>query len=227
MININNVSYKYKNRDEVLKNINLEIKEGEFVVVVGKNGSGKSTFGKLASGLIVPKTGEVLIDNISTFSKKDELEIRKKVGIVFQNPENQLVFNSIEDEFSFTLKNLEKEDELVNIDEVLKQVGMETHKSEDIYELSMGQKQRVAIAEVLSFKPKYIVFDEPTTMLDTKGKEDVYNIVGELKDKGYTIIYITNVADEILLADTIVILDNGELVKKIEKKDLMRKYRFA
>ena len=221
MIKITDLTYKYKTGDQVLKNINLEINTGEFVCIVGKNGSGKSTLGKLIAGLLKPTKGQILIDEIDISKKENFLQARQTVGIVFQNPENQLIFNNIQDEMKFALNNLEIDNAQEKIDLSLSQVGMQIDNTKDIFELSLGQKQRIAIAEVLSLEPKYIVCDEPTTMLDSKGKEDVYEIIKKLKEQGYTIVYITNYADEMLLADRIIIVDNAEVVKEIKKEDLL------
>lgn len=221
MISLKNVSYKYKDGNEVLKGVNLDVNQGEFVCIVGRNGSGKSTLGKIISGLIVPTKGQVLIDDMDTKNKRNFLDIRRDVQIVFQNPENQLVFSRVEDEFAFALKNLG----LDNIRERTTQSLMKTSTidflDKDIYELSLGQKQRIAIAEVLSINPKYIIFDEPTTMIDSKGKEDVYEVVRNLKQDGYTAIYITNYSDEILLADRIIVMEEGEVALEIQKSELI------
>lgn len=223
MIKLENVSYHYKKGTKILKEINLELKEQETVVIMGKNGSGKSTLGKLIAGIIKPKAGKILLDNLDMTSKENKDEIRKKIGIVFQNPENQIIFNKIEDELSFALKDLSKEEIERRIKQSLQKVHMEDSIEQDLYELSLGQKQRVVISEVIAKLPKYIVFDEPTTMIDSKGKEKIYNIVEDLKKEGYTIIYITNMAEEIFLADRILILENGKIVEEITKQELLEK----
>lgn len=231
MISIKNLSYKYKDSNNfVLSNINLSIKDGEFISIVGKNGSGKSTLGKIIAGLIKPTSGEVEIDNLNSKNKNDRKEILKQVGMVFQDPENQIIFNNINDELQFSLNNyspLEKENLINN---VLNDVGINKEDINNLYDLSLGQKQRIAIAEVIARKQKVIVFDEPTTMIDTLGKDKIYNIVKNLKNKGYTIIYITNYAEELLLADRIIILDNGnisDIIKKenfLDNTDVLKKY---
>lgn len=201
----------------------MTIQDKETVVIMGKNGSGKSTLGKLISGIIKPKEGKILMDDLDLADKKNKKEIRKKIGIVFQNPENQIIFNNVEDEVSFALKDLEKEKVKKRIEESLDKVHMKDKLNEDLYELSLGQKQRIVISEVLAKQPKYIVFDEPTTMIDSKGKEEIYHIVEDLKKEGYTIVYITNVAEEMLLADRIVILNEGQIVEEIKKEDLLNR----
>lgn len=221
MIRINNLSFKYKNSNKVLDNINLEINEGEFVSIIGKNGSGKSTFAKLISGLLKPTSGETLIDDLDTSKKDTFMEIRQRVGIVFQNPENQIIFNNVYDDIAFALKNLKVKDIDLRIKEALKKVKMDKYIFNNTYELSLGQKQRTVIAGILSINPKYIIFDEPTTMLDSEGKEDVYNLIIELKKQGYTIIYITNAVDEILMSDRIIILSEGKITSDFKKENII------
>ncbi len=222
MIKVENVYFKYKNSDSVLKNINFTVNDGEIISIVGKNGSGKSTLGRLIAGITKLKKGSITIDDMST--SKDIKTIREKVGIVFQNPENQIIFNNIYDELSFSLKNLDTAEIENRITTSLKQVDMYEFKDKDLYTLSLGQKQRIMIAEILAKNPKYIILDEPTTMIDSYGKEKIHDIILDLKQKGYTIICITNLSDEILLADRTLILDNGEVVAEIKKEELIDKY---
>ena len=221
MINIRDLSFKYKNSNNILNNINIEIQEGETVAIVGENGSGKSTLAKLMSGILKTKQGKIIIDNLDLTKKEDYKEAIKKVGIVFQNPENQIIFNNIYDELSFALKHLTKEETKERIIKSLKKVKMYDYIDKDLYELSLGQKQRIAIAEILAKEPKYIIFDEPTTMIDSLGKEQIYDIIKTLKKEGYTIIYTTNLVEEILLADRILILRNGQIVNEIKKETLI------
>lgn len=223
MISIKEVNYRYKRGKDVLKEINLTIQDNETVVIMGKNGSGKSTLGKLIAGMIKPKEGKILVDNLDLSDKKNKEEIRKKIGMIFQNPENQIIFNHIQDEISFALKDLDKEEIQKRIQQSLKKVDMEEKIEEDLYELSLGQKQRIVISEVLAKQPQYILFDEPTTMIDSRGKEKIYHIVEQLKKENYTIIYITNVAEEMLLADRIILLDEGKIVEEIKKEELLDK----
>lgn len=217
LINVENVSYKYKNGKQVLKNINFSVNKGEILAIVGKNGSGKSTIGKLISGILKLKDGKIFIDDVDVSKRKNRAQINSKIGIVFQNPDSQIIFNNIKDEFSYITQ-----DESV-IDESLKYVDMLEYKKNELYYLSLGQKQRIMIAEVLAKRPQYIIFDEPTTMIDSMGKEKIYKIIKKLKTEGYTIICITNLADEIMLADKTIILNDGTIVEQIEKSELIEK----
>jgi len=221
MINIRNVKFNYKNGNKALNEITLTINEGEFISIIGKNGAGKSTLGRIISGLVKPTSGEVTIDGLNSSEKKNFIKIRDKIGVVFQNPESQLLFNNVYDEMAFGLKNLKKDGINERIEESLAMVGMRDYKNKDISDMSLGQKQRIAIAEAISLSPKYLVFDEPTTMLDSVGKQDVHIIVESLKKAGYTIIYITNMADEILLSDRIILLDNGKISLEINKNEIL------
>ena len=182
---------------------------------------GKSTLAKIIAGIVKPTSGDVFIEGKNTKRKEDFLSIRKEVGIVFQNPENQIIFNSIEDEIRFTLENLKLENIEEKIKEALKKVGLEGKEKQEAYTLSLGQKQRLTIATVLAMQTKYIVLDEPTAMLDPKGKEEVYEIVKRLKKEGYTIIYITNIIDEILLSDEIWVMEDGIIKDSFAKVDIL------
>lgn len=224
MITVENVCFKYKgSNNQILNNLNFSVNDGEIVCIVGKNGSGKSTIGKLLSGITKLKHGNIFIDDINIAKGKNLDFVRNNIGIVFQNPENQIIFNSIYDELSFSLKDLDKEEVECRIDDALKQVDMLEFKDCDLYSLSLGQKQRIMIAEVLAKRPKYIIFDEPTTMIDSEGKEKIYKVIKSLNKAGFTIICITNLADEILLADRTIILDKGSIACEIDKKDLVNK----
>lgn len=182
---------------------------------------GKSTLAKLIAGIIKPTEGEVFVEGKNTRKKEDFLSIRKEVGIVFQNPENQIIFNCIEDEMQFPLENLKIENTQTKITEALKKVGLEGKEKQEAYTLSLGQKQRLTIATVLAMQTKYIVLDEPTAMLDPKGKEKIYEIVKKLKQEGYTIIYITNIIDEILLSDEIWVMEEGRIKNSFAKGDIL------
>ena len=187
---------------------------------------GKSTLAKLISGLEKPNKGKVLIDDINTLDKKSFLDIRRKVGVVFQNPENQILFNNVFDDIAFTMKNLGIENYEDKIKNSLKKLNMQEFLNSEAYSLSLGQKQRVTIAGVIATNPKYLVLDEPTTMIDPQGKEDVYEMIKELKNQNYTIIYITNFIDEILMSDRIVVIEAGKIINEFYKKDILNQIDF-
>lgn len=223
MIEIKNLSYKHKNGNKVLNNINLNINKGEFVCIIGKNGSGKSTFSKLLSGLLPFKEGEIIVNGINLKDKKKTLEIRKNIGIVFQNPENQILFDKVYDDIAFSLQNLGFSKEQISniIDDALNSVNMSEYKNSYTDTLSLGQKQRIAIASTLAINPNLLILDEPTTMLDPINKTAIYKTLNNLHEKSITIIYITNNIDEILLADRILFLENGEIKEDFKKETLL------
>lgn len=182
---------------------------------------GKSTLAKLIAGITKPTSGEVFVEGKDTKKKEHFLEVRKQVGIVFQNPENQIIFNSVEDEIRFPLENLKLDNIEKRTKEALKKVGLEDKQNKEAYTLSLGQKQRLTIASVLAMNTPYIVLDEPTAMLDPKGKDEITKIVKSLKQEGYTIIYITNIIDEILLSDEIWLMEEGKIKTTFAKKEIL------
>ncbi|GHV19754.1 energy-coupling factor transporter ATP-binding protein EcfA1 [Spirochaetia bacterium] len=220
MIQIKDLDYNYFSGRQALNNINLDIQKGEFAAVVGHNGSGKSTLARLIAGIDKPKKGSVVVNGINTKDKKHFVDLRKTAGIVFQNPENQLVFEKARDDMAFGLKNIGLAQNEIDdrINEVSKMLNIENFT--DSFELSMGQKQRLAIASVLVMQPECIVFDEPTAMLDPKGKKEIHNIIVDLHKKGFTIVYVTNVIDEVLSAQRIFILDKGSLKYEFKRSEL-------
>ncbi len=205
----------------ILEKIDLPIKEGEMISVIGKNGSGKSTFLNLLAGILQPTQGNIWVDDCNTRKKQDFIALRRKIGIVFQNPDNQILFPKVYDDLEFALKNLGLENRKERIEEALKLVNMKDFMEKDSYELSLGQKQRINIASVLAIRPKYIVLDEPTTMLDSSEKENFYQILKRLKKEGYTVIFVTNNMDEILLADQIFVMKNRQISFIFRKEDMM------
>lgn len=185
---------------------------------------GKSSLIKLISGLVMPRQGNVYIDDVDTKNKKETKNIRKKVGVVFQNPENQLVFSGIEDDMKFMLENFgfSKSEIAKRIEESLKMVEMEDYQNKDIYALSMGQKQRIAVAEMLALRPKYLILDEPTAMLDPVSKKKLIKTIKKLKEEyKITVIYVTNVIGEILNADRIIAIDEGNIVFECTPKSII------
>lgn len=214
-IELKNVSHKIEDK-YILKNINLAIECGEFVAILGANGSGKSTLAKHINGLILPTEGKVLVENLDTKDEKNSQTIRKNIGIVFQNPDNQIIASIVEDDVAFGPENLNidaKEIE-IRIDNSLELVDLKSKRNFSTYMLSGGQKQKVAIAGVLAMSPKAIIFDEATSMLDPNTRTEVINQIIEINKKNkITIIYITHYIEEILNADKIIILNDGEVVK--------------
>lgn len=228
MICLKNVNFEYKNGYKALKNINLTIGKGEVVVVIGKNGSGKSTLGNVVSGIYNYTDGEITLEDEVVNTKKGKSKLRKSIGIVFQNPDNQVIFNRVYDDMSFTLNNLEHDKELIpkTIEDSLKMVGMQDYIDRNPHELSLGQKQRIAIAGALSVNPSYMVFDEATSMLDAKGKNDIRRIIRELSKRGIGILFITNIMEEILLADKLVVIDKGNVAKVLMKDEIIDNIEF-
>ncbi len=220
MIKAKNLYFRYED-DFVLKNITLEIKEGSFTAVIGANGSGKTTLAKHFNALLMPAKGEVFVDGVST--KKDELNARKKVGFVFQNFEDQLVYSIVEEDIAFGLENMELNGKYIikAVDEILKELNISHLAKRNVNTLSMGQKQLVALAGVLTMKPKCIVFDEPATNLDEKNKKNIMGIIRDLNKKhGMTIILITNVLGDLKYADKIIVLKNGGRIFSGKKSKL-------
>ncbi|MCL2570708.1 MAG: ATP-binding cassette domain-containing protein [Firmicutes bacterium] len=196
MIKLDNVSYKYRRQKEyILRDFSLEINDGEFIILKGSNGSGKSTLARLIAGITKPRKGTVTIDGINTRDKKRFYDLRSTISIIFQNPETSLLFDRVYDDIAFGLENLKipktKHPEIIA--HALELVGMTGFENHSTYELSMGQKQRIAIAGILAMNCKIIVADEITAMLDTGGKQDIYNLLWELNSRGITIILATNI----------------------------------
>ncbi|MEG1028207.1 MAG: energy-coupling factor transporter ATPase [Oscillospiraceae bacterium] len=217
LVNVQDLSFEYDGENEVpvLHKISTTIKEGEFIAVLGHNGSGKSTFAKHLNAILKPSNGVVYIDGIDT--SKDEMlfEIRKKVGMVFQNPDNQIVATIVEEDVAFGLENLGVEPKEIRqrVDDSLKAVGMSEYSRHAPHNLSGGQKQRVAIAGIIAMNPKCIVLDEPTAMLDPKGRKEVLNTITKLnKSQNTTVVYITHFMDEAIKADRVIVIDNGKIL---------------
>lgn len=214
MIELKNVSFSYylPEKVDVIKNINLIVNKGEFLVIIGRNGSGKSTLGRLISFILEPTEGEVLIDK-KPKTEIDYLDIRKKIGMVFQNPDNQIVSQIVEEDVAFGLENLNYSEEVIRekIDDVLNEVGLIEFRKFPPNFLSGGQKQKLAIAGILVMEPQYLVLDEPTSLLDPKGRKDVIELIKKLNKKGITIILITHRMEEAILGDRVLVLNDGEI----------------
>ena len=215
-IAVNNLTYAYEsNKPAALNEINLEIAEGEFVAIIGTNGSGKSTLAKHFNALLIPTSGQVIIDGMNTSNESDLWKIRSEVGMVFQNPDNQIIAALVEDDIAFGPENLGVAPEEIErrVDLSLNAVGMLDFKSFAPHKLSGGQKQRIAIAGALALQTKCIVFDEPTAMLDPQGREEVIAEIKKLHAQGMTIIYITHFMEEAMIADRVVIMNDGKIIR--------------
>lgn len=216
VIKIENLHYTYPGDDaESLKGVSLEIERGSFVAVLGHNGSGKSTLAKHLNAILLPTEGKVLIDGIDTADENNLLKIRSTVGMVFQNPDNQIVANVVEDDVAFAPENLGVEPAEIRerVDNALKAVDMYEFRLHAPHLLSGGQKQRVAIAGVIAMQPEVIVLDEPTAMLDPKGRREVIDTVTKLcREKGITIVLITHHMSECIDADRLIVMSNGDAV---------------
>lgn len=222
MIKIENLNFSYKNNSDenenveytaALNDLDLSINKGEFVAILGHNGSGKSTLAKLLNGQIFPTSGDILICGMNTKDDKKIWEIREKCSMVFQNPDNQMVATTVENEVAFGPENLQiKNPELrQRVYEAIKLVGMQDYIKKSPSELSGGQKQRVSIAGVIAMLSDCIIFDEPTAMLDPKGRADVMNIIHDLNKKyKKTVVHITHYMEEAALADRIIVLNKGK-----------------
>ncbi len=212
-IEIKNVSFSYNDDVKVIKNLSLDLHEGEFTCILGHNGSGKSTLAKLLNGLCLPDEGSVLVDDLNTADDSSLWEIRSKVGMVFQNPDDQLIATVVEDDIAFGPENLGVEPSEIRkrIDESLQIVEMQDYIKRPSHQLSGGQKQRIAIAGVLAMKPSVVVFDEPTSMLDPVGRKEVLQTILKLRDNNITVILITHYMTEALLADRVVVMKDGKL----------------
>ena len=222
MIRFQDVTYKYTSIEDdkeveryAVKGIDLKVKKGEFLVVLGHNGSGKSTIAKHINALVQPSSGTVVIDGMDTSKEENLWDIRSKAGMVFQNPDNQLVATIVEEDVAFGPENLGIDPKEIRkrVDESLKKVGMSEYKRHAPHLLSGGQKQRIAIAGVLAMKPDCIVFDEPTAMLDPSGRKDVMDSIIDLnKNYGITIVLITHYMYEAAMGDRIVVVDDGKII---------------
>ncbi|MBP5683710.1 MAG: ABC transporter ATP-binding protein [Bacilli bacterium] len=230
MISVNNLTFKY---DKLLfDNTNFTIDNKKITFIIGKNGSGKTTLANILSGLNFNYDGEIIIDNNKLSKKLKIRELRKLVGMIFQNPDHQIVMNNVYDELNFTINNLTgNKDNKDKIEEVLKIVDLSSFINSNTYILSGGEKQRLNIASILSINPKYIIFDEATSMLDDTNRLKIYNLVNELKKKDLGIIFITNNMEELFYADDILIIDNKKIIKYSKEEllnnlDLLKKYGF-
>ncbi len=224
IIEFKNVSFSYEdNEDVAINNLNINFYEGQFTCVLGHNGSGKSTMAKLINALLIPTSGKVLSFGRDTSDESNEIPIRRKIGMVFQNPDNQIVATIVEDDVAFGPENLgvPRDEIRKRVDEALKIVDMYDYRGHEPHRLSGGQKQRVAIAGIIAMQTNCIVLDEPTAMLDPKGRREVIRALHRLKDElGITIILVTHFMEEAVNADRVVVMNDGAVVLDGSPKDV-------
>ncbi len=223
IIDMKNVSFQYTANQKALSNINLTIQRGEWVSILGHNGSGKSTLSKLLIGLLKPSEGDIIVDN-TPLNAETVYDVRRKIGIVFQNPDNQFVGVTVRDDIAFGLENLQVERKAMveKIDYYAKKVGMYDFLDKEPSALSGGQKQRVAIAGILAMNTDIIIFDEATAMLDPKGRKMMLDYMKQLNQDGVTIITITHDMKEAVLSDRIIILKQGKIIKDDYSEAVLR-----
>ncbi len=219
LIDAKNVMFSYDSDDAkkklILNDITLQIEEGSFVAVLGHNGSGKSTLAKHFNAILTPDEGTVIVDGIDTQNEELLFDIRRRVGMVFQNPDNQIVATIVEEDVAFAMENLGVDPEIMQkrVDKVLSDVGMVDYRDKAPHQLSGGQKQRIAIAGILAMEPKCIVLDEPTAMLDPKGRREVMQTVKRMnREQNTTVVLITHYMDEAVQADRVVVVDHGKMI---------------
>ncbi len=228
MIKVENVVYEYKSYVEeeiqaAVKDLSLEVKKGEFLVVLGHNGSGKSTLAKMMNGLLLPTSGDIYVMGMNTKDEEKMWDVRQKAGIVFQNPDNQIVATIVEEDIAFGPENqgIDPAEIRKRVDEALEIVEMTEYKKHAPHLLSGGQKQRVAIAGILAMNPDCIIFDEPTSMLDPTGRIEVMNTIKKLnKEEGKSIVLITHYMDEAVQADRVVVMSQGEIKMEGRPKEI-------
>lgn len=227
IIDIKDLCFRYSQENEELdlSHIDLHVNEGEWLAVIGHNGSGKSTLAKAIDGLIAPEAGEIYIDG-EKLTDQSLWNIRKKIGMVFQNPDNQFVGADVEGDVAFGLENqgIEREEMHARVKGALEVVGMQDFAQHEPVRLSGGQKQRVAIAGVLALRPKIVIFDESTSMLDPEGRMQIISLIRQLnKKEGFTVLSITHDIDEASLADRVIVVDDGKIIDDSLPQDLFQK----
>lgn len=232
MIECSDLIYRYDNDNNeenkgnyAIKGVDLEVHEGEFLVILGRNGSGKSTLAKHLNALLLPSGGKVYVNGLDTSDEKNVWKIRKNTGMVFQNPDNQIVATIVEEDVAFGVENLGVPSPEIRkrVDESLKSVDMYEYRNDAPHLLSGGQKQRVAIAGILAMRPKCIVFDEPTAMLDPSGRREVIDTIKKInKENNITIVLITHYMEEAVEADRIVVMDSGKVIEEGTPREIFR-----
>lgn len=231
IVEFHNVTFCYdadegeQQPEPAIRNFTFNVKKGEFVAVLGHNGSGKSTVAKLSNSILIPNEGKVLVKGMDTADEDLSYEIRKTVGVVFQNPDNQIVASIVEEDVAFGPENLglPREEIRKRVDDSLKAVGMYEYRHHEPHKLSGGQKQRVAIAGIIAMRPECIFLDEPTAMLDPKGRKEVMDTVIKLnKEYGMSVVFITHFMEEAVLADRVAVIDNSRLLLEGTPKEVFK-----
>ncbi len=227
IINVRNVGFSYEDNKKILDNFSLQIEEGSFVALLGHNGSGKSSLSKLLNATLIPDEGVIYIDGVDTKNEETLFDVRKSCGLVFQNPDNQIIASIVEDDVAFAPENLgvEPSEIRMRVDEALENVGMYEYKNSSPYHLSGGQKQRVAIAGIVAMRPKIIVLDEPTAMLDPVGRSEVIKTVTRLnREFGITVVLITHNMDEAISAKRIIVMEKGKILLDGTPREVFSEY---
>ncbi len=231
IVEFHNVTFRYdadegeQQPEPAIRDFTFNVKKGEFIAILGHNGSGKSTVAKLSNSILIPNEGKVLVKGMDTADEDLAYEIRKTVGVVFQNPDNQIVASIVEEDVAFGPENLglPREEIRKRVDDSLKAVGMYEYRHHEPHKLSGGQKQRVAIAGIIAMRPECIFLDEPTAMLDPKGRKEVMETVTKLnREYGMSVVFITHFMEEAALADRVAVIDNSRLLLEGTPKEVFR-----
>ena len=231
ILEFQNVSFRYEGSSEkeqlplAVRNVSFAVKKGDFVAILGHNGSGKSTLAKLSNSILLPESGKVLVNGMDTADESLSYDIRRTVGVVFQNPDNQIVASVVEEDVAFGPENLGVPPEEIRkrVDNALKAVGMYEYRKHEPHKLSGGQKQRVAIAGMIAMLPECIVLDEPTAMLDPRGRKEVMDTILKLnREMGMTVVFITHFMEEAVRASRVIVMDNAEILMDGTPREVFR-----
>ncbi|MFC7394874.1 energy-coupling factor ABC transporter ATP-binding protein [Scopulibacillus cellulosilyticus] len=226
IIEVNDLFFRYNDGDQwTINGVSMFVNQGEWLSIIGHNGSGKSTLAKCLNGLLLPEKGSVLVNRLDTSDEESIWEIRRQVGMVFQNPDNQFVGTTVRDDVAFGMENhgVPREEMLIRLDNALKQVKMEGFAQQEPHRLSGGQKQRVAIAGIIALKPSIIILDEATSMLDPEGRNEIIHTMRDLnKEYGVTVISITHDLEEAIYSDRILVMNHGEILDQGSPRDIFK-----
>ena len=231
ILEFQNVSFRYEGSSEkeqfplAVRDVSFAVKKGDFVAILGHNGSGKSTLAKLSNSILLPESGKVLVNGMDTADESLSYDIRRTVGVVFQNPDNQIVASDVEEDVAFRPENLgvPRQEIRKRVDNALKAVGMYEYRKHEPHKLSGGQKQRVAIAGMIAMLPECIVLDEPTAMLDPRGRKEVMDTILKLnREMGMTVVFITHFMEEAVRASRVIVMDNAEILMDGTPREVFR-----